>query len=110
MTWFYIISYDKIKNTREIAKGSLSDPENGYIEPGLPGNNVEGPEPMSYNTWVKSCCTTISYYMKNNGGGKARYSKMEKRPASYNQHFNTYSKQVDTLKSLEYGTLLVLLV
>ncbi len=42
--------------------------------------------------------------MKNNGGGKARYSTMEKRPASYNQHFNTYSKQVDTLKSLEYGT------
>lgn len=60
-----------------------------------------GIEPMAYNKWVKSAGTKMSYYMNNNGGGKARFSNSEKRPSSHNSHFNMFSKKVDTLYSIE---------
>jgi hypothetical protein len=64
---------------------------------------------MSYaaasSTWVSSKGTRMSYYLYSNGGGLARYSTMEKKLSSYNSNFNTYTRKVDSLKSIETGTL-----
>lgn len=90
---------DQLEGTLEETTVEISTPD---TDTALPTPKVFA---SSTNTWVHSKGTRMSYYLYSNGGGKARYSTMEKKLSSYNSYFNTFTRKVDSLKGLEVGTL-----
>lgn len=101
----YLID-DKIKSFKESTIINLSDSNQNIIEV---KSNTTQPRMATASTkskWVKtSSIAGMAYYQTSNGGGYARYSTMEKKVPKYNSTFNNYTKKVDSLISIERGTL-----
>lgn len=61
----------------------------------------------SADGWVnaRGAGNNYAYYQHTSGGGSARELSNEKSTLIYNQHFNTFTKDVDKLKTFEVGIL-----
>lgn len=65
---------------------------------------------MATGTWVKASATGMNYayYKYSNGGGLARELGKEKSISSYTTKFDTFTRNVDAVRSHENGALLSL--
>lgn len=98
---------DKIQSFNKSTIINLSDSNQSIIEVKSSTNQPRMATASTKSKWVKtSSIAGMGYYQTSNGGGYARYSTMEKKVPKYNSTFNNYTKKVDSLISIERGTLI----
>ena len=100
-----VLSGDNITVTHEDLLDSKNTSET-TVEV-LPAIKEEEVSINATNEWVTSSSggNNYQYYLRTDGGGSAREINKQKSILYYNSNFNTFTKNVDSVASLEKGIL-----